>query len=335
MYTLCVLENRVSLLDLAEITEEGVKFRNPDDGSTMMLTPEKSIALQNSIGGDVMMALDDVVSSTCPSRERFEEATARTVRWLDRCIAAHGRPKEQCIFAIVQGGLDTSEGGLRDQNLRDLILREKKLGGYAIGGLAGGESKDAFWRVVNQCTHKRRGLPAHKPRYLMGVGYPVDLVVCVALGVDMFDCVYPTRTARFGVALTNGRGGENTTLVKLNRSTYATDCRNISDPSSWGGHPVSQMGTRSGMRSILKTDKSDGNGVGGQLLSLHNLSYMLELSKQMRRAIIEKRFKSFVRTFMLDYYPDCDYPQWILDAMKEAEISLIHRGVPSKPQAGA
>ena len=134
----------VSLFDLADITEEGVKFRNPDDGSMMMLTPEKSVELQNKIGADILMALDDVNSSVDDDMKRFEEATNRTVRWLDRCIAAHRRPKDQCIFAIVQGGLDTSKGGLREQNLKDLKKREKSLGGYAIGGLAGGESKDAF-----------------------------------------------------------------------------------------------------------------------------------------------------------------------------------------------
>lgn len=280
----------VSLLDLADITEEGVKFRNPDDGSTMMLTPEKSMALQNSIGGDIMMALDDVVSSTNTNAERFKEATARTVRWLDRCIAAHKRPSEQCIFAIVQGGLDTSKGGLRDQNLRDLKERQEHLGGYAIGGLAGGESKDAFWRVVEQCTSETRGLPTKKARYLMGVGYPLDLVVCVALGVDMFDCVFPTRTARFGVALVDGESAAATTKtgqecgsLRIKRQDFANDTSSVSLKSE-RGHPVSQRVSRSGIRTLLKGEASDGNSVGGQLLTLHNVAYMLSLSREMREA---------------------------------------------------
>lgn len=106
----------------------------------------------------------------------------RSVRWLDRCLAAHQRPHDQSLFAIIQGGLDVSEGGLRDICLEQMISRD--LPGYAIGGLAGGEDKESFGRVVEHCTRK---LPASKARYLMGVGYPLDLVVCVALGVDMFD----------------------------------------------------------------------------------------------------------------------------------------------------
>jgi len=109
-------------------------------------------------------------------------------RWLDRCIEAHKNTDRQNLFPIVQGGLDLE---LRAKNLKSLI--ERDAAGYAIGGLAGGEEKDDFWKVVNFCTDH---LPENKPRYLMGVGYPVDLVVCSCLGVDMFDCVYPTRTAR-------------------------------------------------------------------------------------------------------------------------------------------
>lgn len=188
----------VSLLDLAEITEEGVRFLSPVDGTPMLLTPEQSIQCQNEIGSDIMMQLDDVVSSTADDPARFAEATARSIRWLDRCMAAHARPDQQNLFAIIQGGLDVSPGGLRDQCLREMIMRD--LPGYAIGGLAGGEEKYHFWRVVShvrliataclwlcnthfiQCA---KALPESKPRYLMGVGYPLDLVVCTALGVDM------------------------------------------------------------------------------------------------------------------------------------------------------
>ena len=183
----------VSLLKLAQITEEGVEFASPVDGSKMLLTPEESMRVQNSIGGDIMMALDDVVSpDTAP--DRLKEACYRTVRWLDRCIEGHGRKDRQNLFAIVQGGLDEE---LRNYCLTELVSRD--LPGYAIGGLSGGEEKDKFWRVVAQCTEK---LPENKPRYLMGVGYPVDLVVCACLGVDMFDCVFASRTARFGQAIT-------------------------------------------------------------------------------------------------------------------------------------
>ena len=142
----------VSLLKLAEITEQGVKFQSPVDGKEMMLTPEESIKCQNEIGADIMMQLDDVVSSVNEDVERFKVATARSVRWLDRCISAHSRPKEQNLFAIIQGGLDVSPGGMREQCLEEMLKRD--LPGYAIGGLAGGEDKDHFWRVVAHVSCK-------------------------------------------------------------------------------------------------------------------------------------------------------------------------------------
>lgn len=151
-----------------------------------MLTPEHSIEIQNDLGGDIIMQLDDVVSSTTTG-PRVEEAMLRTTRWLDRCLKAHRRPTEQSIFPIVQGGLDPE---LRKKSAELHIQRD--VNGYAIGGLSGGESKNDFWKMVHLSTDI---LPKNKPRYLMGVGVPEDLVVCCALGVDMFDCVHPTRQA--------------------------------------------------------------------------------------------------------------------------------------------
>lgn len=176
----------VSLLQLAEINEQGVNFRSPFDGSECLLTPEHSIEIQNTIGADIMMQLDDVVKTTTTG-PRVEEAMQRTIRWLDRCIAADERVNDQSIFPIVQGGLNAD---LRRQCADGLLKRNVR--GFAVGGLSGGESKDEFWSTVNVCTDL---LPEDKPRYLMGVGFAADLVVCVALGIDMFDCVFPTRTA--------------------------------------------------------------------------------------------------------------------------------------------
>lgn len=148
------------------------------------------------------MALDDVVDIKETDHQRFVQATDRTTRWLDRCIAAHKKPDRQALFPIVQGGLSHE---LRIKSLTE--LKKRNMLGYAIGGLSGGEEKDKFWKIVNLCTSEEHGLPETKPRYLMGVGYPVDVVVCIALGVDMFDCVYPSRTARFYTALTRqGKG---------------------------------------------------------------------------------------------------------------------------------
>jgi len=176
----------VSLLELAEITEEGVKFKSPYDGSECLLTPERSIEIQNAIGADIIMQLDDVVSSTV-SGPRVKEAMFRTTRWLDRCLKAHKKPESQNLFPIVQGGLDLE---LRRESAKQLM--ERDVAGFAIGGLSGGEEKDDFWKMVHLSTDL---LPKEKPRYLMGVGFAADLVVCCALGVDMFDCVFPTRTA--------------------------------------------------------------------------------------------------------------------------------------------
>lgn len=178
----------VSLLKFAQVTEDGVKFQSLNEQkSEVMLTPEHSIHIQNAIGADIIMQLDDVIKTTSPDKERIEESVGRTTRWLDRCIAAHKNPETQNIFPIVQGTLYPD---LRKISVGDLTKRNVR--GFAIGGLSGGESKEDFWKIVHLCTDL---LPKDKPRYLMGVGFAVDLVICSALGVDMFDCVFPTRTA--------------------------------------------------------------------------------------------------------------------------------------------
>jgi tRNA-guanine family transglycosylase len=151
----------VSLLKLAKVTEEGVRFLSPHDGTPMLLTPEHSISLQNSIGSDIIMQLDDVIATTSPDLVRIEEAMHRSVRWLDRCIAAHKHPDRQNLFCIIQGGLDLN---LRRQCCEEMVKRGTP--GIAIGGLSGGEEKDSYCKVVNECTGL---LPEGKPRYVMGV----------------------------------------------------------------------------------------------------------------------------------------------------------------------
>jgi len=290
----------VSLLKLAKITEQGVTFQSPHDASTMILTPEKSIQLQNQIGADIIMALDDVVSSTTTG-PRVKEACERTVRWLDRCISAHGRKNDQNLFAIVQGGLDKD---LRDYCLKELIKRDTP--GYAIGGLSGGESKDQFWRVVLQCT---RSLPKDKPRYLMGVGYPVDLVVCVCLGVDMFDCVYPSRTARFGTAFVR-KGG----VLQLKSSKFKNDFAPIDESCKCD---ICKKYTRAYLHTLAVREQ-----LGAQLLTWHNIAYLLQLMKELRESILEGKLEKFVRGFMSDQFPKKDYPSWAQDALKEVGIEL-------------
>ena len=290
----------VSLLELAEITEQGVEFQSPHDGSRMLLTPEKSIQLQNSIGADIIMQLDDVVSSLT-SGPRVEEAMLRSVRWLDRCIEAHSRPAEQNLFAIIQGGLDPQ---LRRRCIDEMVKRD--LPGYAIGGLSGGEEKDKFWRIVDVCTDL---LPLDKPRYCMGVGFAVDLVVCSALGVDMYDCVYPTRTARFGNALT--RWGSLT----LKNSKFASDLRPIDEDCEC---MTCKTYTRAHLHKIVRRDAA-----AGSLLSIHNIAYQMSLMKSIRESITHDRFPQFIRQFFKDMYADpADIPQWAVNALAKVNINL-------------
>ena len=295
---------------------------NHDCSSSMlMLRPEDSIRHQNNIGANIIMALDDVISSVTADEARFREATHRTLRWYDRCYKAHGLPHRnyQNLFPIVQGGLDTTLGGLREQCLAGFRYREQELHyvipGYAIGGLAGGEAKDAFWRVVNQCC---LALPEDKPRYLMGVGYPLDLVVCTALGVDMYDCVYPTRTARFGVALVDGPA-PGTLRLRANECGVALNV--IQDGCLC---PACREGiTRARLHTLFKT----GNPVAVELLTQHNIAYMMTLVRHMRQAILEDRYAEFARQFVQRQYPGKDAggeepPEWVVDALGAAGIDL-------------
>ena len=332
----------VSLAKLSQVTEEGVTFENPflkgdhckrdlepqqdavgadDSDAMMLLKPEDSIRFQNEIGANIIMALDDVVSSVEVDDDRFEMPTYRTLRWYDRCIQAHAKEDSQNLFPIVQGGLDTDVGGLRERCLAGFRRREVDLGyivpGYAIGGLAGGESKDEFWRVVDQCC---RALPDSKPRYLMGVGYPLDLVVCTALGVDMYDCVYPTRTARFGVALVPG---EAPGTMRLKSHEFATDVSVVQEGCGCQAcHPKTAV-SRSRLHRLLKTD----NPLAIQLLTQHNIAYMMSLVRNMRQAILDDAFAAFAQGFMADHFRGeskggKEIPGWVHDALASAGINL-------------
>ena len=304
----------VSLLHLADITEEGVSFQNPKSGERMMLTPEMSMQIQNRLGADIIMALDDVVSSVVTG-PRVEEATHRTTRWIDRCIAAHGRKWDQNLFAIVQGGLDPR---LRDISLAGLLARDEHLPGYAIGGLAGGESKDDFWRMVAHCT---RALPADKPRYVMGVGHPLDVVVCSALGADMYDSVYPTRTARFGTALVpEGMLRLNSSAMKDDRGPIDASCDCL----------VCRTYSRATLYHRVTREAN-----GAILVSYHNIHYMQRLTREMRAAIEAGTFPAFVRAFVAKQFPDGAVPAWVRAALEEgAGIELAESGAAEGAGAG-
>ncbi|EMR66420.1 putative queuine trna-ribosyltransferase protein [Eutypa lata UCREL1] len=281
----------VSLLELATITEEGVKFLSPHDGTPMLLTPEHSISLQNTIGSDIMMQLDDVLVTTSPDAARMREAMERSVRWLDRCIAAHERPATQNLFCIVQGGLD-------------LEMRR-----------AGGEAKADYCAVVAACTPR---LPELKPRYVMGIGYPEDLVVSVALGADMFDCVWPTRTARFGNAVT--RHG----VLNMRNAKYATDFGPVEDGCGCACcRPATEKGGMGVTRAFVNHNASKET-VAAHLLTIHNVWYQLDLMRRARDAIIADRFPAFLRRFFADLYADkADYPSWAVDALRGVGVDLL------------
>jgi len=290
----------VSLAKLLSLSEEGVEFESPVDHSKLLVTPEVSMQIQNCIGGDIMMVLDDVVSSTCPDRNRVKEATERTIRWLDRCIAAHARPEDQNLFAIVQGGLDPD---LRDWSLTETIKRDTP--GFAIGGLSGGEAKDAFWRVVSQCTSR---LPNLKPRYVMGVGYPLDIICCVALGADMFDCVYPTRTARFGTALVpNGQ-------MRLSNSSFKDDVSVIDPNCPCRGCCILKY-TRAYLHPLAGKDP-----VAARIITEHNIVFMMTFMRNIRNAIIDNSFEKFTCDFLLGMFPRGDNvkpPNWVRECLRD------------------
>ncbi|KAL8681587.1 MAG: hypothetical protein Q9186_002327 [Xanthomendoza sp. 1 TL-2023] len=300
----------VSLLELAKVTEEGVRFLSPHDGTPMLLTPEHSISLQNTIGSDIIMQLDDVIATTSPDKARMKEAMERSVRWLDRCIAAHKHPDRQNLFCIIQGGLDLE---LRKICCEEMAKRDTP--GIAIGGLSGGEAKDAYCKVVENCT---TWLPQNKPRYVMGVGYPEDLVVSVALGADMFDCVWPTRTARFGNAITSSGN------LNLRHASFATDFAPIESTCSCTCcRPVSEGGlgiTRAFVHHVAAKETA-----GAHLLTMHNVHYLLALMRRVRAAVIEDRYPAFLHEYFRQMYNGdmTKFPIWPVTALKSVGVDLL------------
>ncbi|CAG7850857.1 Queuine tRNA-ribosyltransferase; AltName: Full=Guanine insertion enzyme; AltName: Full=tRNA-guanine transglycosylase [Serendipita indica DSM 11827] len=307
----------VSLSSFTEITEEGALFASPFTGEPTMLTPEESINIQHAIGADIIMQLDDVVSSLTTG-PRVEEAMERSVRWLDRCIAFHkasGNDKTQNLFAIIQGGLDE---GLRKRCLEEMIKRKDDIPGYAIGGLSGGEEKDIFWRIVHLCTDY---LPEDRPRYSMGVGFAEGmlsyLVVCVALGIDMAcaaDCVFPTRTARFGVALTF-KGPLN-----LRLSHHSSDFGPIDEECPC---PTCSSGTSRSLLHVLITHET----VAAHAITQHNVVFQARLMGRIRDAILEDRFPAFAKAFFKDYFGSSGYPRWCVDALWSVGVDLLDKDI--------
>jgi queuine tRNA-ribosyltransferase len=263
-----------SLADSRKLKADGVVFRSHIDGSQHIFTPEKVMEIEQALGPDIAMVLDE-----CPpplDRAYNEEALARTHRWAERCKAAHHRP-DQALFGIVQGGVFED---LRVQSAE--FLRQLDFPGYAIGGLAVGETKEAMYATLDfTCP----ALPADKPRYLMGVGAPEDIVEAVARGVDFFDCVLPTRIARNGQLLTpDGR-------MNMRNAQYAEDQRPVqADCTCYTCRTFS----RAYLRHLYKAGEISALRLG----TIHNVHFMLELMRQIRAAIEAGHFAAFRAEFL-------------------------------------
>ncbi|NBJ68643.1 MULTISPECIES: tRNA guanosine(34) transglycosylase Tgt [Clostridia] len=268
-----------SLSEMRNITEQGVYFRSHLNGEKLFLSPEKAINIQNDLGSDIMMALDE-----CPpypaDHAYMKSSVERTSRWAERCLDAHQRKGEQGLFGIIQGG---EYEDLRKQSANDLISLD--FPGYAIGGLSVGEPKDVMNRVLEFTTPL---MPDDKPRYLMGVGSPDSLIDGAVRGVDMFDCVLPTRIARNGTCMTsNGR------LVVRN-AKYARDFSPIDENCDC--HACKNY-TRAYIRHLIKCNET----FGFRLTTYHNLYFLLKLMEQVRKAISEDRLGSFREEFFEQY----------------------------------
>jgi len=278
-----------SLAALNRITEEGVEFRSHYDGALYMLTPERSVEIQHLLGADIIMAFDECAPYPC-ALETLVSASERTLRWAARSLLAHetlaARRPARCppaLFGIVQGG--TSLWLRREQAG---LLSQLEFPGYALGGLSVGEPKELMWTVLDETIPL---LPWAKPRYLMGVGYPEDLIDGVARGIDLFDCVIPTRNGRKGTVFTrHGR-------LILKAARYAEDAVPIEE-----GCPCEacQQYSRAYVRHLVRADEI----LGMRLCTLHNITFYLRLVNEMREAISAGRFATWRKDFLADYSAD-------------------------------
>jgi len=266
-----------SLSSIRKVDEDGVTFRSHIDGSTHRLNPEKAVAIQEQLGADIIMAFDECPD---PYDQKYNiKAMERTHRWAERCLAAQTR-RDQALFGIVQGGIYPD---LRVQSAE--FIASLGFPGHAIGGLSVGETKDEMHAMLDVVTPI---LPANKPRYLMGVGSPEDLVNGVLRGVDIFDCVLPTRLARHKAALT--MTGRINLLNAINSRSHA--------PIEEGCQcDTCQNYSRAYLRHLLVAKEM----VAATLISIHNLHVLLELMRQARQAIIEHRYAAFASNFLDNY----------------------------------
>ena len=263
-----------SLGKLRKITEEGVKFASPINGDRLFLTPEISMQIQRTLNADIVMIFDECTPYPATEREAADSMRL-SLRWAARSKAAHaGNPN--ALYGIVQGGMYED---LRDESARELIGMD--FDGYAIGGLSVGEPKDDMARIL---AHTAPQLPAGKPRYLMGVGTPSDLVFAVGQGIDQFDCVLPTRNARHGILFT--RRGE----MRIRNARWKTDTAPIDDECDC--HTCTHF-SRAYVHHLIRANEI----LGARLATIHNLHYYHRLMAGMRAAIETHRFADFAAQF--------------------------------------
>lgn len=281
-----------SLAKLRKISEEGVTFQNHLDGSKMMLSPEVSMEIQSALGSDIAMLFDECPPYPC-DRSYAEESTDLTTRWAERCKKWHEAHKpaagglsqaeqenqRQLLFGIVQGSVYAD---LRERSAR--ALTDLDFDGYAIGGVSVGEPEDEMFRAIENAVPF---LPTHKPRYAMGLGTPPQILEMIGRGVDMFDCVHPTRCARHGQAFTADGP------INIKNEKFSKDPR----PLTENCHPHLASFSRAYLRHLFKA----GEILGLRLLSFHNLHFYLSLTAQARQAIAENRFLEFKKDFTERY----------------------------------
>jgi len=265
----------MSLAELRKLTEEGVSFKSHIDGSRHMLTPERSMEIQRLLGSDIVMCFDE-----CPAlpaeRGRIADSMRLSMRWAERSRAAFGDRPGYALFGIQQGGL---EADFREESAK--ALRDIGFEGYAVGGLAVGEGQQAMFGCLD---HAPLHLPDDKPRYLMGVGKPDDIVGAVARGIDMFDCVLPSRSGRTGQAYTR-RGP-----VNIKNARHAEDPRPLDEECTC---PACSNYSRAYLHHVFRA----GEIISSMLLTWHNLHYYQELMSGIRAAIAEGRFEAFQQAF--------------------------------------
>ncbi len=268
-----------SLGDLRTICEDGVEFKSHLDGSKHFFSPEKVMQIEEALGADIIMAFDECVEYPA-SYEYTKQSMERTTRWAKRCKDSHKTIDRQALFGIIQGGFYKE---LRKQSLEDLVKLD--LPGYAIGGISVGEPKEEFLDILNYTAPL---MPKDKPRYLMGVGTPDYLIEAAMAGIDMCDCVLPTRIARNGTAMTwNGK-------VVVRNATYERDFAPLDSECNCY---TCKNYTRSYIRHLIKTNEI----LGVRLLSIHNLTFLTNLMKKVRIEIENDNLLNFRNEFYKKY----------------------------------